>query len=383
MDSELVILALVAGLVIALALAIWRMRLLQRQVADAERPLRAVLEQARRQQDGILKAVDEALLVLDGEQRILLANTTAEALIGRDPTGETLIQMVDSPQLVELVQSAQLVRGEGMERRIEFGQRILHARAVALQDGPDPLEVLALRDVTEVQRLERARREMVSNVSHELSTPITAIGLLADTLLESAEKEKPKRLRKMIADIKREVDTISQLVQEMRDLSLIESGQMPIRLTPAPLFDVVQASIEPLEALAEGKRQTIEIDVPLDIVVLADSFQLQRALKNILHNAVKYGPDEGEITVTASAEGEEAIIAVRDEGPGLARDDLPRIFERFYQADRARRSGTGLGLAIVRHIVLAHGGRVWAESETGKGATFFIALALAEPDNEF
>ena len=144
MDSELVILALVAGLVIALALAIWRMRLLQRQVADAERPLRAVLEQARRQQDGILKAVDEALLVLDGEQRILLANTTAEALIGRDPTGETLIQMVDSPQLVELVQSAQLVRGEGMERRIEFGQRILHARAVALQDGPDPLEVLAL-----------------------------------------------------------------------------------------------------------------------------------------------------------------------------------------------------------------------------------------------
>jgi len=380
MEPELaILLALAAGLLVALSLTLRRMRALERRLTEAERPLRAVLEQALRRQDGILKAVDEALLVLDVEQRILLVNPAAEALLGHVRIGEKLIQMVDSPQLVELIDSARLVRGERVERRVEFGERILHARAVALQDGPEPLEVLALRDVTEIQRLERARREMVSNVSHELSTPITAIGLLADTLMDMAEKEKPKRLRKMVADIKREVDTLSQLVQEMRDLSLIESGQMPIRLTPTRLLDVVQASIEPLETLASGKRQTIEVNVPDEIVVLADTFQLQRALKNLLHNAVKYGPEQGEISVTASVDGDEAIIAVRDEGPGIAREDLPRIFERFYQADRARRSGTGLGLAIVRHIVLAHGGRVWAESVLGEGATFFIALALAEP----
>lgn len=383
MEPELaILLALVAGLLIALALALWRMRMTERRVTEAERPLRAVLEQSLRRQDAILRVVDEALLVLDADQRVLLANPEAEKLLGRVRIGEPLIQMVDSPPLVELIEAARLVRGEGMERRIEFDQRILQARAVALQDGPESLEVLALRDVTEIQRLERARREMVSNVSHELSTPITAIGLLADTLLEMAEKEKPKRLRKMAADIKREVDTLSQLVQEMRDLSLIESGQMPIRLTPARLLDVVQSSVEPLEALADGKQQTIEVSVPKDIVVLADSFQLQRALKNILHNAVKYGPQQGEIEISASIDGDEAIIAVRDEGPGIARDDLPRIFERFYQADRARRTGTGLGLAIVRHIVLAHGGRVWAESVPGEGATFFIALALAEPESD-
>lgn len=381
MDPELaILLALAAGLLIALGLVLRRMRALERRLTEAERPLRAVLEQALRRQDGILKAADEALLVLDDEQRVMLANPAAEALLGRVRIGERLIQMVDSPQLIELIESARLVRGDRMERRIEFGQQILHARAVVLQDGPESLEVLALRDVTEIQRLERARREMVSNVSHELSTPITAIGLLADTLLEIAEKEKPKRLRKMIADIKREVDTLAQLVQEMRDLSLIESGQMPVRLTPTRLLDVVQASIESLGTLADGKRQTIEVSVPDKIVVLADSFQLQRALKNILHNAVKYGPEQGEIEVTAAIDGDEAIIAVRDEGPGIARDDLPRIFERFYQADRARSTGTGLGLAIVRHIVLAHGGRVWAESVPGEGATFFIALALAEPE---
>lgn len=384
MSSEITVLALVvaAGLLVALALAFRRMQALERQVAAATAPRYAEAERALQQQEAVLKAVDEAVLVLDLQQIVMTANPAAEALFGLAPAGETLIQVVDSPALVELVEAARLVRGEGMERRIEFGPRILHARAVALPGGGDSRVALALRDVTEMQRLERARRELVSNVSHELSTPITAIGLLADTLLDIADREKPKRLRKMVGDIKREVDALTQLVQEMRDLSLIESGQMPVRLTPTPLLETVQASVKPLEALAESKQQTIDVTVPDDLIVLADSFQLQRALKNILHNAVKYAPERGEIEISATRSADEAIISVRDDGPGIAREDLPRIFERFYQADRARRSGTGLGLAIVRHIVLAHGGRVWAESVEGEGATFFLTLALAHPDRD-
>lgn len=384
MSSEITVLALAvaAGLLVALALAFRRMQALERQVAAATAPRYAEAERALQQQEAVLKAVDEAVLVLDLQQIVMTANPAAEALFGLAPAGETLIQVVDSPALVELVEAARLVRGEGMERRIEFGPRILHARAVALPGGGDSRVALALRDVTEMQRLERARRELVSNVSHELSTPITAIGLLADTLLDIADREKPKRLRKMVGDIKREVDTLTQLVQEMRDLSLIESGQMPVRLTPTPLLETVQASVKPLEALAESKQQTIDVTVPDDLIVLADSFQLQRALKNILHNAVKYAPERGEIEISATRSADEAIISVRDDGPGIAREDLPRIFERFYQADRARRSGTGLGLAIVRHIVLAHGGRVWAESVEGEGATFFLTLALAHPDRD-
>lgn len=384
MSSEITVLALAvaAGLLVALALAFRRMQALERQVAAATAPRYAEAERALQQQEAVLKAVDEAVLVLDLQQIVMTANPAAEALFGLAPAGETLIQVVDSPALVELVEAARLVRGEGMERRIEFGPRILHARAVALPGGEDSRVALALRDVTEMQRLERARRELVSNVSHELSTPITAIGLLADTLLDIADREKPKHLRKMVGDIKREVDTLTQLVQEMRDLSLIESGQMPVRLTPTPLLETVQASVKPLEALAESKQQTIDVTVPDDLIVLADSFQLQRALKNILHNAVKYAPERGEIEISATRSADEAIISVRDDGPGIAREDLPRIFERFYQADRARRSGTGLGLAIVRHIVLAHGGRVWAESVEGEGATFFLTLALAHPDRD-
>lgn len=382
MSSEITVLALAvaAGLLVALALVFHRMQALERQVAAAGRPLHAEAERALQQQEAVLKAVDEAVLVLDPQQIITTANPAAEALLGLTLAGEMLIQVADSPALAELIEAARLVRGEGMERRIEFDQRILHARAIALPGGGDPRVVLTLRDVTEMQRLERARRELVSNVSHELSTPITAIGLLADTLLDIADREKPKRLRKMAGDIKREVDTLTQLVQEMRDLSLIESGQMPVRLTPARLLEAVQASVKPLEALAESKRQTIDVAVPDDLIVLADSFQLQRALKNIVHNAVKYAPERGEIEISAIRSGDEAIISVRDDGPGIAHEDLPRIFERFYQADRARRSGTGLGLAIVRHIVLAHGGRVWAESVEGEGATFFLTLALALPD---
>ncbi len=381
MSTEAALLVFAVVLVIALVLVYGRMRRLERQLSSGDQRLRAELGRAYWQRDGVLKAIDDALLVLDADRRVLVANPAAQALLGTNAEGQPLIQAVNNPKIEELVEAAQLVRGEGVERRIEFGQRILNARAVALQNGANQLEVLFLRDVTEIQRLERARREMVANISHELSTPITAMGLLADTLLEIAGREKPKRLRKMAADIKREVDTMAQLVQEMRDLALIESGQMPIRLTATPLAEAVQASVEPLRTLAESKEQTITISVPGEISVLADAFQIERALRNIIHNAVKYTPERGLIEISAETTDDEAIIAVRDNGPGIAPEDLPRVFERFYQADRARRSGTGLGLAIVRHIVLAHGGRVWAESVEGQGATFYVALALADSPN--
>jgi two-component system phosphate regulon sensor histidine kinase PhoR len=342
----------------------------------------AQLDQAAVLRDSLLKAVDETLLVLDTEQKILYANATAESWLGQDLAGKTLIAAIRQPELETLIDDARKLRGEAVERHIEYEHHILHGRAVASSDTDNSFEVLTLRDVTELQRLERSRRDMVSNISHELSTPITAIGLLADTLLNVAEKEKPRRLRKMAKDIRREADTLTQLVQEMRDLSLIESGQMPIRLTPNNLLSIVQTSVEPLLTLVEGKNQTISVAVPEDIFVLADDVQIQRAIKNILHNAVKFTPEGGHIQISATQNGNEVVLAVTDSGPGIPADDLPRVFERFFQVDRSRREGTGLGLAIVRHIVMAHGGRVWAESIEGEGATFYIALALAESETK-
>lgn len=327
--------------------------------------------------ESLHRAVDDAVLILDTQQQILFANQAAATLLGPDIEGKRLNSVISSPELEILFQDAQVVGGEGMERRIECQHQVLRARAVVLQNNTNH-EVVTLRDVTEFQRLERARREMVSNISHELSTPITAIGLLADTIIAGLITEKPKRLRKMLADIRREVDTLGQLVQEMRDLSLIESGQMPIRLTPINLSLVVQASIEQLLSLAENKSQSITVEVPPGVQVLADELQIQRAIKNILHNAIKFSPQAEQIQVSATVANDEVFVSVKDNGPGIPAEDLPRIFERFYQVDRARRHGTGLGLAIVRHIVVAHGGRIWAESTEGQGATFFFTLALAD-----
>jgi two-component system phosphate regulon sensor histidine kinase PhoR len=336
------------------------------------------IKQVEQMRDGLFKATDDALMVLDRDQRILFANPAAETILGEKLVGQIITQAVPEPDLEQFVQDAQIVSGDDLGRRIELDKRVYAARAITASGEDYSFEILALRDVTQMQRLERARREMVSNITHELSTPITAIGLLADTLLNLTEQGKLKRTRKMAKDIHREVDTLTQLVQEMRDLSLIESGQMPVRMTPTAVHAIVQFSVEPLLTLAENKAQTVTIDVPEDILVLADERQIQRALKNIVHNAIKFTPENGQIQVTATVAGEEAIIAVRDTGPGIPTDEVGRIFERFYQVDRARREGTGLGLAIVRHIVMSHGGRTWAESVEGQGTTFFIALALAD-----
>ncbi|WP_119071813.1 sensor histidine kinase [Aggregatilinea lenta] len=341
--------------------------------------LKATLGRAEQLRDGLMKVMNDAVLVLDERQEVVLANEASEHLAESNPVGKLLPETLRHPELEMLIQDARIVGSEeGVERRIEYGHTILNARAVVVQDDSRALEILTLRDVTEIQRLERARREMVSNISHELSTPITTIGLLADTLLESAVKEKPKKIRKMTADIRREVDTLTQLVQEMRDLALIESGQMPVRLTPSNLKDIIQGTVDPLLPLIENKQQTITVEVPEGICVLADDMQIRRALKNIIHNAVKFTPEMGHIEVTTTINADEAIIAVKDTGPGIPPEDLPRLFERFFQVDRARRNGTGLGLAIVRHIVLAHGGRTWAENAPGEGATFFVTLALSD-----
>ncbi len=357
-----------------------RLHAAEQHTARIERDLTAQLEHASYLRDNVLKAVDDAVLVLDSDQTIQFANPAAEAMLGHDLTGETLMGAIRHAELETLIEDAQRVRGEGVERRIEYEKHILHGRAITATNENGAFEILTLRDVTEIQRLERARREMVSNITHELSTPITSIGLLADTLLNVTNQGKTKKTRKMAKDIRREADTLTQLVQEMRDLSLIESGQMPVRLTPTSLQDVVQVSIEPLEALVENKKQSISLDVPETISVLVDDMQIRRAIKNIVHNAIKFSPDGGTIHITASTTPDEAILAITDSGPGIPADDLARIFERFFQVDRARSEGTGLGLAIVRHIVKAHGGRIWADSIEGEGATFYIALSLADHD---
>jgi two-component system phosphate regulon sensor histidine kinase PhoR len=225
------------------------------------------------------------------------------------------------------------------------------------------------------------RRDFISNISHELRTPLASLQALVDTLRGGALDD-PPAARRFLDRMETEVEALTQMVQELLELSRIESGQAPMRLIPTPVADVVFPPVERLRPQAERAGLSITIDLPPDLPpVLADAERAQQVITNIVHNAIKFTPSGGQMTLSAQPVGEDVIVSVRDTGVGIPPEDLPRIFERFYKADRARSGGgTGLGLAIAKHIVQAHGGRIWAESVEGKGSIFYVALpALTSP----
>jgi two-component system phosphate regulon sensor histidine kinase PhoR len=239
---------------------------------------------------------------------------------------------------------------------------------------------LALQDVSELVRLNRARRDMVANISHELRTPIANIRLIIDSLFHEDEKPKRKRSISSIQAIARETDSLLWIMQEMLDLSMIESGQAILRMVEVPLKSLVDEAIERLEDQSESKDLKIVHDVPGEIQVLCDPDQTRRVLVNLLHNAVKWSPQGETINVRAVNGGDEVIVSVVDHGPGVPDDQVERIFERFYQVDpsRSKQGGTGLGLAICKHIVEAHDGRIWAEGNSqSPGGRFMFTLPSA------
>jgi two-component system phosphate regulon sensor histidine kinase PhoR len=239
---------------------------------------------------------------------------------------------------------------------------------------------LVLEDVSELRRLQRMRAEFIDNLSHELRTPLTTISLLAETAARDAESASPK-LRDRIAKIEVETGHLTQMVNELLDLSRIESGTVRLMLDDVDLVKVARSTAERLRMFAERQGLQIDLDAPERVSpVRGDEDRLGQVLVNLLHNAVKFSPDGGRIVVGVREEPGEIRVWVRDPGIGVPRGDLARIFERFYKVDRARvrgRGGTGLGLSIARHVVESHGGRIWVESEEGSGSTFIFTVPLA------
>jgi two-component system phosphate regulon sensor histidine kinase PhoR len=231
------------------------------------------------------------------------------------------------------------------------------------------------------------RRDFISNISHELRTPLASLKALVDTLRDGALDDPPAAQR-FLDRIETEVDAMTQMVQELLELSRIESGRVPLRLVPTPVADVVTPPLERLHPQAERAGLSLTVDLPSDLPpVLADAERVRQVVTNLLHNAIKFTRPGGSVTLRAYTLEDEGllpkvdrhrsavIIEVADTGVGIPADDLPRIFERFYKADRARSGGgTGLGLAIAKHIVQGHGGRIWAESIEGQGSTFYFSL---------
>jgi two-component system phosphate regulon sensor histidine kinase PhoR len=239
---------------------------------------------------------------------------------------------------------------------------------------------LVMEDVSELRRLQRIRTEFIDNLSHELRTPITTISLLAETAARDAEAA-PARLRDKISKIEIETGHLTQMVNELLDLSRIESGTVQLLLDDVDMVRLAQLTSERLRLFAERQGLRLRLEVPSQVLrVRGDDDRLGQVLINLLHNAVKFSPNGGEIVVGVREGVGEVVTWVRDPGIGVPAADRARIFERFYKVDRARvrgRGGTGLGLSIARHVVESHGGRIWVESVEGEGSTFSFTIPLA------
>ncbi len=355
----------------------YRARLRSRQTLQ-----RRMEEQARalrREQDRLHLLLDdlfEGIILTDHQGRVRMLNRAARHMLGLPMSNNvegTLAQVVGHHQIIDMWQrcrKAAAVPPEEVHLR-RTGRRLkVHMRP--LSNGEC---VVLLLDVTERYRVEAMRRDFISNISHELRTPLASLKILADTIREVME-ETPQAIPEFVDRMDREIDTLVQLVEELLELSRIESGQVPLHLEPVSLADVILPPVERLRPQVERAGLTLHVDVPQPgPPVLADAERLPRVVTNLVHNAIKFTPPGGHIILFAREEEQEVVVGVRDTGIGIPREALPRIFERFYKIDRSRRErGTGLGLSIARHLVEAHGGRIWVESEEGRGSTFYFTL---------
>lgn len=324
----------------------------------------------------------DLVFVLDEDLTVIACNKSAETLFGaRSPIGEPLSDVIDAPDLDDIVLRA-LREDEGMEEQFTFEGRYyrVRTRLMRYEEGHAFIGV-ALQDITQLVRLNRARRDMVANISHELRTPIANIRLIIESLFHEQDRPKRKASIASLRDIARETDSLLWLVQELLDLSMIESGQAILKLVPVPLYELVEESVARMEDQLAVKDLTVVRHIPQRINVLCDRDQTRRVLINLIKNAIRYSPPHDAITISAATSDEDVTISVFDNGPGVPDDQRERIFERFYQVDTSRSGteGTGLGLAICRHIVEAHGGQIWAEGNSqGGGGRFLFTLLNAD-----
>lgn len=341
-----------------------------------------VLEEEKNLLATILASMADGALIVDRTGQVLLINPTAARLLGTTPKeaeGRSFAQVARQHRLIELVRHSQ-ERGHEEEETVEMQHQgpFLRVIATPIRGGGMEGTLVTIQDLTQIRRLETIRRDFISNVSHELRTPLASLKALAETLHDSALEDKETTLR-FLKRMEAEVDALAQMVNELLELSRIESRQVPLQLTATPVADIIVPPVERLRPQAERAGLNLLVTPVLDLpTVYADVERARQVITNLVHNAIKFTPSGGQVTISARVMGDEMEISVRDTGIGITAEDLPRIFERFYKADRARSGGgTGLGLAIAKHIVQAHGGRIWAESGgEGQGSTFYFTLPL-------
>ncbi len=343
------------------------------------------LNAERARLEATLTQITDGVLIADAQGRIQMTNPAAEKLFGEGDTltGKTVSLALRHHQLIETWRKCQHSR-ELQSDSVELPATHKFLQLIAIPDQHAGGAILLVQDLTRIRRLETVRRDFISNVSHELRTPLASLKALTETLQEGALDDPPAAHR-FLGRIQIEVDALTQMATELLELSRIESGQVPLEFKSIAPARLLSSAEDRMKTQAERTGLSLltscESDLP---AIYADLPRLQQVLVNLIHNSVKFTPPGGEVRLAAQVDGHFIRFSVQDTGCGIPQDDLPRIFERFYRVDRSRTGGgTGLGLSIARHIVEAHGGRIWAESREGEGSSFYFNIPInskARPD---
>jgi len=333
----------------------------------------------------VLSQMTDGVLLADNSGRVELLNKAAEGIFNISEAkaiGRSVVEVMRHHALIDLWEKTLL--GESSSIAFEMGveHKYLQVVGIPLGDRLPDRSMLLFQDLTKTHQLERVRRDFISNISHELRTPMASLKAISETLLDGALDD-PALSRKFVLRMDTEVDNLTMMVNELLELSRIEAGRMNLEFQRIQPCSLLSKAVERMALQAERAGLALSLNCPGDLPqIFADQDRLAQVLINLIHNAIKFTPTGGSIDLGAWVHDRDVIFRVRDTGVGISPRDQKRIFERFYKADRSRTGGgTGLGLSICRHMVEAHSGEIWVESVEGEGSSFFFRIPIASPNN--
>lgn len=337
------------------------------------------IKEEQAQRNLILDNMTDGVILVDENGKVILFNTAAQKMFMFDEEtaiGVSLVEVVRQFQVIDLWKKCagtKIVQYQNIQ--LPVNQVSLHVTATPIKGDSQRGILLLFQDLTLVQKLQTVRQDFISNVSHELRTPLTSLKLLTETIQDGAINDK-NALSRFLQQMNAEIDNLIQIVQELLELSKIESGKVPIIVQNISPLEIISRSVDSIQLQADRSKIKIINNVSSSLPeIKADGNRIHQVVLNLLHNAIKFTPQGGKITIDAKEEPNLVVFSISDTGVGMHEKDLARIFERFYKADRSRTTeGTGLGLSIARHIIEEHGGKIWADSKIGAGSTFYFSI---------
>jgi len=328
----------------------------------------------------LLSLIEDGIFVLDGHHEIQYMNDAAARIFGFNPAGDrrlSFIEVVRDYECDALLKQC-INKGETQAASVKIRGKKQYLDIKVSPDSENGNYIMIVKDLTEKRHLEEIRRDFISNVSHEFRTPISSIKLIAETLINGALKD-PGVSQDFLSRINTEADKLMSMTNELTELSMMENRETTLDKHPLKINNLVRQVVQRLQAQSDKKGLTLCVDIePAAPDLVIDQYRIEQVLVNLVYNAIKFTNPGGVITISVKTRDNEIMVSVSDTGIGIPREELPRVFERFYKVNKARDDeGVGLGLAISRHIITSHGGKIWAESEEGKGSIFFFTLPLS------